>query len=363
MKLIIFAALFMVLLAAGISARGLEITDMRMSVEYSEAYTYQLEFNQRASYAPGLTNNSRIKADVFPGDNVTFTVRMENALRGSGPENRMRNAFVKVTIKGIDGGSDIDQESDNYELEGGDDTLTDLKFPLPFDAATGTYDVLVDAQSDGRNGTFYFTENKLKLEVKKLSHDIRITKSQLNPAILDCATRKTRISAEIMNLGSNDESEMALEFKSNELGINSIDRSIQLISSNDANDDEKKYIKALPIEISPNMEARIYPVFVNLYWKGSILFDQKRMYLDIRNCGSSGIQNQTTQNANQDSQNIPYTQNQQTQALSNNGSVNYLLQNISISGSPALIWIILGAFAVFIVVIVVIFGYVRKSGL
>ena len=361
LKLFALAALFVVLLASGISARGLEITDMRASVQYNEAYTYQLEYNTRNSYASGLTNNSKINVDVFPGDNVTFTVRMENTLSGSGPENRMRNAFIKVTLVKIDSGSDMDADSDNFELEGGDDTLIDLKFSLPFDAATGTYDILIDAQADGRNGTFYFTENKLKLEVKKLSHDIQITKYQLNPSILDCASRKTKISAEIMNLGANDEDGMALEFKSNELGISSIDRGLALISSNDANDDQKKYTKILPVEISKRIAPGLYPVQVNLYWKDSILFDRKILYLDVRNCGSTAIQNQTAQNTNQNIATSQENQNQQTQQQSGSSTHSFLPQNISISSSPALVWIILGAFVAFVLVIVIILGYSRRK--
>jgi len=350
MKLIIFAALFMVLIALTTFARGLEITDMRMSVEYNEAYTYQLEYHTWVNYASGLTNNSKISADVFPGGNVTFTVRMENTLRGSGPENRIKNSFVKVTIAGIDTGSDIDGESDNFELEGGDDALVDIKFPVPLDAATGTYDVFIDAQGEGRNGTFYFTENKLKLEVKKLSHDIQIVKYQLNPSILDCINRKTKISADIMNLGSNDEEGVALEFKSSELNINSIDRGIGLISSNDANDEGKKYIKILPLEISPTIKPGVYPIMVNLYWKGSILFDREILNLDLRNCGPS-----VAQNTNQNTESIP---NQAIQTENNNNAGNtHLLQNISILSTPALIWVVLGAFVVFVLVIVIIFGY------
>src|SRR3989344_8799797 len=112
MKLIIFAALFMALIAPAAFAKGLEITDMELKVDYNEAYTYQLEHRTWADYSSGLTNNSRIMADVFPSNNVTFTVRMENTLRGSGPENRIRDAFVKITIADIDAGSDIDGESD-----------------------------------------------------------------------------------------------------------------------------------------------------------------------------------------------------------------------------------------------------------
>ncbi|HLC61935.1 MAG TPA: hypothetical protein VJI52_02875 [Candidatus Nanoarchaeia archaeon] len=359
MKLIIFAALFAILLALGISARGLEITEMRMSVDYSEAYTYQLEHKTRVDFADGLANNSRINADIFPGSNVTFTVRMENAPSGSGPGDRISQALVRIIIVGIDGGSDMDEDSDDFELEGGDDTLVDIKFPVPLDAATGTYDVFIDAQGEGRNGTFYFTENKLKLEVKKLSHDIQIVKYQLNPSILDCTNRKTKISADIMNLGSNDEEDIALEFKSGGLGINSIDKGISLDSSNDADDEGRKYTKILPLEISPKILPGVYPIMVNLYWRGStVLFDREILNLDLRDCGSAVIQNRTVQNTNQNTISIP---NQPIQAGSDNNSGPRLLQNISISGTPALMWIVLGAFVAFVLVIVIIFGYSRKG--
>lgn len=361
MKLIYLLMALMILLAAGASARGLEITQMRMGVEYNEAYTYQLEYKTRNTYAPAIANNSRINVDVFPGDNVTFTVRMENTLGGSGPENRLRNAYVKVTIIGIDGGSDMDESTDNFELEAGDDALVDLKFKLPLDAATGTYDVLVSAQADGRNGTFYFTENKLKLEVKKLGHDIRIVRWQLSPSIMDCS-RKTKITAETMNLGSNDEGDLALEFKSNELGISSIDR-FSLISSNDANDDEKIYTKILPIEIAQSTRAGIYPININLYWRGLALFDRKTLYLDLRNCGPVTNASQTGQNMDANNQNFQDATSGQVEN-SKNGGRGILPQGISISGSPALVWIVLGGFVVFVLVIVIIFGYVgrNKSG-
>ncbi|HLC61043.1 MAG TPA: hypothetical protein VJJ52_06465 [Candidatus Nanoarchaeia archaeon] len=359
MKFIIFAALFMAMMALTTFGKGLEITEMEVRVDYNEAYTYQLENKEKIDSVDGLANNSRIGADVFPGNNVTFTVRMGNTLVGSGPENRIRNAFVKIIIADIDAGSDLDGESDNFELEGGDDTLIDLKFSLPLGAATGTYDVFIDAEGEGRNGTFYFTENKLKLEVKKLGHDIQIVKYQLNPSILVCSNRKTKISAEIMNLGSNVEDDVALEFKSNDLGINSIDKGISLESSNDANDEDKKYTKILPLEVLPSISPGVYPILINLYWRGFILFDRKILNLDLRDCGSATFQNQTVQNTNQNTESIP----NQTIHTENNNSADsiHLSQNISISSTPILIWIVMGAFVVFILLIVIIFGYSRKN--
>ena len=348
MRLIIFSMIFMILLAAGIFARGLEITDMRMSVEYNDAYTYQLEFKNRVNYVSGLTNNSRIAADVFPGDNVTFTVRMENTLSGSSPDNRMRNAIIKVAIVNIDGSSSLEGESDGFNLDGGDDAIDDIKFPVPFDAAAGTYDVIINAQADGRNGTFYFTDNKLKLQVKKLSHDIRITKTQLNPGIMDCS-RKTKITADVVNAGSNLEDGVGLEFISPELKINSVDGGITLDSSDDAAVEDKKHAKTLNVEIPSSLKSGTYSILVNLYWKNTILFDQKTLYLTVRDCNSPGKTN------SEQKQNITNAdKNSSQQSEPSTSEYPQSSQRAKFSLSPALVFILLGGFLIFIIIILLI---------
>ena len=356
MKLIIFSLVFLVLLAAGISARGIAITDMRMNVEYNDAYTYQLEFKTRANYVSGLSNNSIINADVFPGDNITFTVRMENTLSGSGPENRLRNAVAKITIVNIDSGSNLEGESDGFNLEGGDDAIDDIKFPVPFDVSTGTYNVIIDAEADGKNGTFYFTENKLKLQVKKLTHDIRITKAQLNPSILDCS-RKTKITADMVNAGSNSEDDMALEFISPELKINSIDRAITLESSDDATIEDKKYTKNLNAELPASFKSGTYPVFVNLYWKNAFLFDKKTLYMTVRDCSSSvntSPKPKPKQNATNSYNNSDIRAQMNESGQSGDYGPGSSAEAAKFSISPALVLILFGGFLIFIIAILLI---------
>jgi hypothetical protein len=125
--------------------------------------------------------------------------------------------------------------------------------------------------------------------VKKQSHDIRISKILLSPGIVDC-DRKARLTAEIVNAGSNTENQVALEFKSSNLGVNSYDKDISLQSSDEASVEDKTYAKTLNIEVPSFFTAGQYPIFVNLYWKNFVLFDQKTADLVVRDCDAAKVE-------------------------------------------------------------------------
>lgn len=277
--------LLVMILAPSAIAEGLQITEIDANVDYDEAYTYRIEDRDRKDSASvPAANGTRMDVDVLPGSNVTFTLRIENTFQGEDPD--LRGVFATITIEEIDDGSDIEEESIDFELEPGDDSRVEIKFAIPLDVDSGTYNVLMEAEGEDRNETSYRTELNLEIEVKKQSHDIRITNVLLTPSTIDC-DRKAKLTAEITNAGSNLENQVALEFKSGNLGINSFDRDISLESSDEASEDEKKYTKAMNIEVPSFLQAGTYPIFVNLYWKNFVLFDQKIAELAVRECAKN----------------------------------------------------------------------------
>ena len=288
MKLIIFMGILVILLAINTLAKGLEITEIDVHVDYDEAYTYRLENRDRIdSNAVPIVNNSKLDVDILPGSTVTFTTRVENTFQGDKPA--IRGVFATITIEDIDDGADLEEKSLDFDLEPGDDNRADIKFLIPFDVDAGTYNVIIEAEGEDRNETLYETELKLKLEVKKQSHDIRIAKVVLNPSIVDC-NRKTKLTAQIVNAGSNAENQIVLEFKAPALGTNSFDKDISLKSSDEASEEEKTYAKTLNIEVPSFFKSGSYPVFINLYWKNFVLFDQKIADLVVRDCNPSVAQ-------------------------------------------------------------------------
>jgi hypothetical protein len=295
MRIISILVLFMILATSALAA-GLEITEIDVNVDYDDAYTYRVENRDRIDSASvPVSNNTKIGADVLPGSNVTFTLRIENTFQGKDP--RLRGVFAAMTIEDIDDGSDMEEESIDFDLEPGNDNRVEIKFEIPLDVDAGTYNVFIEAEGEDRNETSYKTKLTQKLEVKKQSHDIRITKVLLTPSAVDC-DRKAKLTAEITNAGSNPEDQVALEFKSGNLGINSFDRDIFLESSNEASEEEKIHAKTLNIEVPAFFQSGKFPIFINLYWKNFVLFDQKTVELAVRDCTAGKKANQDPQQAN-----------------------------------------------------------------
>ena len=209
MRILSFMLVFIVLLSAISIAQGLEITKLEVHVDYDEAYAYKQQYKRdRDDSMFDITNNSIIKADVFPGSNITFTLKLENTFDSNGDE--LRGTFTRITIEDIDDGSDLEDESNDFSLDPGNSELMDMKFKLPVDVDSGSYNVLIETEAEGKNNTVYFISTNLKLEVKKLAHDIRITKAELKPISVSC-DRKSKIYAEIMNLGTNLEEDVSLD--------------------------------------------------------------------------------------------------------------------------------------------------------
>ncbi|MBI2654239.1 hypothetical protein HYX02_05520 [Candidatus Woesearchaeota archaeon] len=364
MRIITLGLLFIVLLATSSLAKGLEITEIDVNADYDEAYVYRVESTDRKNSAGvSVSNNSKIDVDVLPGSNVTFTVRVENTFQGEEPE--IKGVFTRVTIEDVDDGADLEEESLDFDLEPGDDYRFDVKFAIPLDVDAGTYNTVLEAEGEDRNGTSFSTKLSLKFEVKKQSHDIRITNILLNPSFVDC-DRKTKLTAEITNAGSNPENQVAVEFKSSNLGINSFDKDIFLESSEDASEDEKKHTKALNFEVPSFLKSGTYPIFVNLYWKNFVLFDQKTADLVVKDCGGASKTETKPEQPKQEpeketKEQVTVIKPEEKTKETGKEEITTATTEVSVLNSPVFIFMILGGFVIIVLAVLVVVGYLRRS--
>ena len=191
--------------------------------------------------------------------------------------------------------------------------------------------------------------------MKRLSHDIRITKVLLNPSIIDC-TRKSKLTAQITNVGSTAENEIALEFKSSTLGINSFDRDVSLESSNEASDEERIHTKTINIEVPSFFKSGTYPVAVNLYWKNFVLFDQKIADLVVRDCASGTKKEPEKDIKNETEAGIAEPASGTEETLEGG-----LMPTASISKSPALLLIFSGGLLILFIFSMIIFTILKRN--
>lgn len=348
MRVIAILVLSMIL-APSVLAAGFQITEIDASVDYDEAYTYRAEDRDRKDSASvPVSNGTRVDVDMLPGSNITFTLRVENTFQGEDPG--LRGVFATITIEEIDDGSDMEEQSIDFDLEPGDDNRVEIKFAIPLDVDAGTYNVLMEAEGEDRNETFYRTELNLKLELKKQSHDIRITKVLLVPSAIGC-DRKAKLTAEITNAGSNPENQVALEFKATSLGIDSYDKDIFLESSDEASEEEKTHTKTLNVEVPSFLRAGAYPIFINLYWKNFVLFDQKIVELAVNDCAEGGSVKQESLGRNDNVEVIQPSGAKESQEIISTTEV-------PVFSSPVLA-MILGAFLILIIAGIAAFGYLK----
>lgn len=360
MRIIIFTLIFAVLAAVASFAEGLEMTKIDVHADYDYSTVYRLEQEQETTTLDNapvpLQNGSSIKIDVFPGSNLTFTLTIENTFKDG--TQTLRDISTKITIEGRRG-EKLKALSGDFNLEAGHEAKADVRFKIPFDIVSGMHDVFIETEGTGKNDTIHKTELTSVLDISKLSHDIRITQASLEPGILDCK-RKSQLSAEIMNSGSLVENQVALEFKSTSLGIDSFDKDIYLAVSNDDTDEQTtNHKKTLAIEVPSFFKSGTYPIYVNLYWQNFILFDQKTLYLTVEDCASGAakpkpeIKNETS---------VKLIQSAEETKVIPKGELITATQEVPLLESPVLLLMLLvGLFIVTILAALVVFALLKKS--
>ncbi|MBI2656170.1 hypothetical protein HYX03_00335 [Candidatus Woesearchaeota archaeon] len=359
MKIIIFALLFAVLTAAVSFAEGLEITKIDAHADYDYSTVYQMEREQKTTKVDNapvpLINGSSIKIDVFPGSNLTFTLTIENTFK----DMDLRDIDAKITIEGRHG-KKWKELSRSFVLEAGREEKADVKFYVPYEIDTGPHDVLIEVQGTGKNDTAYASKLTSRLDIRKLSHDIKLTNASLEPSTVDCK-RKAQLSAEIANGGSSVENEVALEFKSSSLGIDSYDKGIFLGAfSDDDTDYPITHKKTLNIEVPSFFKSGTYPISVNLYWQNFILFDQKTLYLTVEDCTSGAAKAKPAQETRNETS-INVIQPAEETKIPPQGLIT-MTEEVSILDSPVLYLMLLGGVSVIVLLAaLVVFGLPKKS--
>ncbi len=225
-----------------------------------------------------VQNSTRIRKEVKPGSDVEFKMEIENRFTNE-EDLEINDIESQVTIEEIDDGDDLEEEADEFDLNAGKDKTIIIKFDIPLKIDEDTFDAVIDIEGEDENGTAHDIRWILDLEVEKEKHDIIISKLSLNPTTVSCS-RTAALSAEITNLGRDEEDEAALEILSHELGISFRQENIEL----EEGVDNAEYEKTLAIKVPEGQEAGIYPITINTYFDNDDLDDSKTIELNVKDC-------------------------------------------------------------------------------
>lgn len=231
-----------------------------------------------------LNDGERIGEEAQPGDNLEFRVKVQNNFTSA--ENlKIKDITVKVTIESIDDGSDLEEESNSFDVSTGSDKRVTLKFETPLEVDEDTFDVLIHAEGEDKNGTNHESEMRLQLEINKKSHLLKIIKNTLSPAEVSCNRKNVQLGMTVINIGNEDEEDVTVEVANSDLGIDVKDKIDELRA--EPNEPESRFSKTYSFKVPDNVEAGSYPIATRVSYDNDRKKAEETSTLTVSDCATS----------------------------------------------------------------------------
>ena len=239
----------------------------------------------------GLHNGDSISEEARPDKPVEFRVEVRNNFT-SRDDVRIQDITVRTTIERIDDGNDLKQESERFDLRADTESKNIFLFNIPLEVLEDTYTVIIEAEGQDENRTFESAEMRLKLEVVKENHDLRIIKKTLIPTDASCNRKNIQLSTTILNVGNNDEDSASIKISNPDLGIDINDQFGGLKAR--PNEPESRFSKTYPFKISDSVEAGSYPISIKVIYDNDRKVTQETATLNVKDCTTKQVTTTST---------------------------------------------------------------------
>ena len=263
---------------------GLEIEDLDISL------TTRIKHRSDGTLQSGSASDLDVQdgkkldfgeEDVGPESELKFSFNIENKFKED-DDIDVRDATVKVTIEGIDDGEDIEEESEQFDVDSGKSQDIDVLIGIPLSVAEGTYDVVIEAEGEDTNSNTHTATMNLEMTVKKEAREVIVTTASLFPEKAICGGAST-LTAVIKNLGMRIEENAGLEIVNSDLGINYLQSNIEL--EEDPFDPDNEFRKILTINTNKAAtKSGIYPIIIKAYLQEGIVWETKTANLEVEGC-------------------------------------------------------------------------------
>lgn len=266
--LILSLVIFIFLMSSAYAARqALEFSDVDVKVG--------------SKTSKNLRNGDTINEEAEPGDAVEFRVEVKNNFT-SAEDLEIEDVTVEVTVEEIDDGDDLEEESNEFDLDAGDDKRVTLRFQVPLEVEEDTFDVLIEAEGDDENNTDQKVSMKLKLEVEKESHLLKITRNTLSPAEVSCNRKNVQLSATVINIGNEDEEDVNVHVLNSDLGIDLSEEAGELTA--EPNEDESRFSNVFSFNVPNDAGAGSYPITLRALYDDDRKKAEESATLTVNDC-------------------------------------------------------------------------------
>lgn len=230
-----------------------------------------------------LVDGETIDDEAKPGDTVEFRVEVKNNFPSG--SLKIEDISVKVTIEGIDDGDDLEEESSNFNLNANSDKRVTLKFQAPIEVEEDSFDVLIEAEGEDKNGTNHNAEMRLRLDVDKETHKLIITRKSLSPDAVSCNRKNVQLATTAINIGNEDEDDVTFEVLGPGLNLDLKDDVGRLDA--DPNEDSSRFSKIYSFSVPNDVEAGSYPITLRTLYDQDRKKAEETVTLNVNDCATA----------------------------------------------------------------------------
>jgi len=226
----------------------------------------------------GINDGDTISKDAEPGSKVQFDVEIENLFA----QLELEDIEITVTIDDIDDGDELEEEASDFDLKPGKKKSKKVSFDIPYAVDEDDYDVTIQVLARDENRTKHEITWNVKLELDKQKHDIRIMRAELSRSTITCE-QNSRLSLDILNLGSEDEDEVTISVNNDQLGLNILEN----LELDEGTDDDSGFSNRYSIS-GNNKTTGTYPISI-VVRADNKLMDEETLDLEVNECANKKV--------------------------------------------------------------------------
>lgn len=214
-----------------------------------------LEIESVKIYVDGARQNDVDQAggsfDAPPGSEVIVKAVIKNT--NPNRDDDIEDIMLTGTIEGIDDGSDLEEESDEFDLDGGndDDQRVDLVFNIPLEVDADSFNLVLTLEGSF-NGSDLTDDVYYTLDVKKENHELRFFRSSVQPSVIHCGGNLF-VELGLINTGKSDE-DVTLRVSSSKASFNAVE---EFTLYEGAYDDDNKIVRSYNIPVDDDVTGSI----------------------------------------------------------------------------------------------------------
>jgi hypothetical protein len=230
--------------------------------------------------------NGKTSGDLSVDEDNEFKVKVQNDYTED-----LEDVVVTVTVLDVDN-DDIEEESEEFNLDSGDDDTVEITFDLSGeDLEDDTYDVEIKVEGEADDGSEHETIEIITVDIDREDHKVIIKEVDLSTSFVECSRHSTlEITAE--NVGSKNE-DVEVTVKNTALGL---EETKEMDLDKYSGDDPKDNVKFFLDSFLANADAGSYPLTIEVTYDDGDEKETESVTIEVKNCGTTSS---TSQGQNQ----------------------------------------------------------------